>query len=74
MKDELLFTNSDKTEKKEILYSNSLMLPPTGALNISDKKINSFMLGEQGSNSQLKDSVASKYIEYIDQFKKNFGH
>ena len=73
MKDELIFRSSEVKTKNELIYSNSLMLPKLNSGNISEKKINSFMLGE-GSNSELKNSVASKYVEYVDQFKKNFMH
>ena len=38
----------------------------------SDNRMNSMILADR-SNSELKTSVASKYIDYLDHFKKTYG-
>ena len=39
--------------------------------DMSDKRVHSFILADK-SNSELKNSCASRYAEYLDQFKTNF--
>jgi hypothetical protein len=63
-KDELI-----KERKDHHSFSSQMQKVSTG--EHSDPKIHSLILQDK-SNSELKSSVASKYVEYIDHFKKTY--
>lgn len=62
-KDELI------KERKDHSYSYQRV---RASAETSEQKMNSLILVDR-SNSELKTSVASKYIDYLDHFKKNYG-
>lgn len=62
-KDELI------KERKDHSYSYQRV---RASAEHSEQKMNSLILVDR-SNSELKTSVASKYIDYLDHFKKTYG-
>ena len=62
-KDELI------RDRKEHSYSSHIQKQ---SMEYSEPKINSLILGDR-SNSELRNSVASKYVDYLDHYKKNMN-